>query len=75
MEATQNPEIERVRTMAESLDCLIEEDFQLLSNVTPLTVEAWRKRGTGPQGSTAQPTLPPKLSMKSTIFSVKKSVL
>jgi len=48
MEATQNHEIERVRGMAESLDCFIEEDFQQLAGATPLTVEAWRKRGTGP---------------------------
>ena len=40
--------LERVRHMAERLDCLIEEDFQLLANATPKTVEAWRKRGLGP---------------------------
>lgn len=38
----------QVRLMAERLDCFIEEDFQLLAAATPLTVEAWRKRGTGP---------------------------
>jgi len=48
MEAIQNLEIERVRSMAESLDCFIEEDFRQLAGATPLTVEAWRKRGTGP---------------------------
>jgi len=48
MEAVQHSEIGIVRGMAEALDCFIEEDFQLLADATPLTVEAWRKRGTGP---------------------------
>jgi hypothetical protein len=48
MEAVNGQEIERVRHMAEHLDCLIEEDFQLLAGATPNTVEAWRKRGQGP---------------------------
>ncbi|MDP3106951.1 hypothetical protein [Hydrogenophaga sp.] len=34
--------------MADSLDCITEEDFQLLAGATPGTVEAWRKRGKGP---------------------------
>jgi hypothetical protein len=48
MEATQYIEIDRVRGMAESLDCFIEEDFQQLAGATANTIEAWRKRGTGP---------------------------
>lgn len=48
MEVANNPEINRVRQMAEQLDCLIEEDFQLLAGATANTVEAWRKRGQGP---------------------------
>lgn len=48
MEAVKNLEIDRVRGMAESLDCFIEEDFQQLAGATANTVEAWRKRGTGP---------------------------
>ena len=48
MEAAKNLEIDRVRGMAESLDCFIEEDFQLLADTTDSTTEAWRKRGTGP---------------------------
>jgi hypothetical protein len=48
MEAVQNLEIDRVRGMAESLDCFIEEDFQQLAGATANTIEAWRKRGTGP---------------------------
>lgn len=41
-------DIERVRQMADRLDCLTEEDFQLLAGATANTVEAWRKRGQGP---------------------------
>lgn len=40
--------VEHVRQMADRLDCLIEEDFQLLAKATPITVESWRKRGIGP---------------------------
>lgn len=48
MEIINGQEIDRVRLMAEHLDCLIEEDFQLLADATAGTVEAWRKRGQGP---------------------------
>lgn len=48
MEAVKSLEIDRVRGMAESLDCFIEEDFQQLAGATAGTVEAWRKRGQGP---------------------------
>jgi hypothetical protein len=41
-------ETERVRQMADKLDYLTEEDFALLAGATALTVETWRKRGTGP---------------------------
>ncbi|MBP6008053.1 MAG: hypothetical protein KA740_10150 [Rhodoferax sp.] len=44
----ENTETERIRQMAESLDCFIEQDFQQLAGATEGTVEAWRKRGTGP---------------------------
>lgn len=40
--------LERVRALAQSLDCITEEDFQLLANITEGTAEAWRKRGRGP---------------------------
>jgi len=40
--------IDRIREIAESLDCFIEEDFQALADVKPGTAEAWRKRGQGP---------------------------
>lgn len=48
MEAQQKYELDRVRQMAETLDCFIEEDFQQLADATPSTTEAWRKRGKGP---------------------------
>ena len=38
----------RLRTLANSLDCLTEQDFMLLTDATEGTVEAWRKRGKGP---------------------------
>lgn len=48
MQPTENRAIDHVRQMAERLDCFLEEDFQTLAAATPGTVEAWRKRGTGP---------------------------
>lgn len=48
MESINVSVIDRVRQMAEQLDCFIEEDFQQLAGATPNTVEAWRKRGQGP---------------------------
>ena len=48
METIKGSETDRVRQMAEHLDCFIEEDFQQLAGATANTVEAWRKRGTGP---------------------------
>ena len=38
----------RLRALADSLDCLTEQDFMLLTDTTEGTVEAWRKRGKGP---------------------------
>jgi hypothetical protein len=38
-----------VRTIAESLDCLTNEDFCAFFKVKPSTAEAWRKRGQGPE--------------------------
>lgn len=34
--------------LAKSLDCFTEEDVQRLARVKASTLEAWRKRGTGP---------------------------
>jgi hypothetical protein len=39
---------DRVKELADRLDYLTEEDFQLLAQATPGTVEAWRRRGQGP---------------------------
>lgn len=35
-------------TLAQSLDCITDEDLQSLALVKASTTEAWRKRGTGP---------------------------
>lgn len=48
MESTHDDLRQLLRDMAEGLDCYTEEDFQILAGATPKTVEAWRKRGTGP---------------------------
>jgi hypothetical protein len=39
---------DRLRDLADSLDCLTEQDFMMLTKTTEGTVEAWRKRGKGP---------------------------
>jgi len=41
-------DLDRVRELARSLDCLPEEDLCLLARIAPATAEAWRKRGRGP---------------------------
>ena len=52
MEAVIQPaaenQLDRLRTLADKLDCLTETDMMLLGKLTQSTVEAWRKRGTGP---------------------------
>ncbi len=48
MEATQTTDDSRLRDIAQSLDCLTEEDLNLLTNTTSGTTESWRKRGKGP---------------------------
>lgn len=47
-EGINTTEVERLRALADRLDCLTEQDFQLLADATPGTVEAWRKRNQGP---------------------------
>lgn len=37
-----------VAQLARSLDCFTEADLFKLGGATPMTVEAWRKRHTGP---------------------------
>ena len=52
MEATIQPaaenQLDRLRAIADKLDCLTETDIMLLGKLSQSTVEAWRKRGTGP---------------------------
>ena len=52
MEATLQPaaenQLDRLRTLADKLDCQTETDIMLLGKLSQSTVEAWRKRGTGP---------------------------
>lgn len=38
----------RLSALADRLDCLTEADMIMLADVTPKTLEAWRKRGDGP---------------------------
>lgn len=38
----------RLSVLADRLDCLTEADMIMLADVTPKTLEAWRKRGDGP---------------------------
>jgi hypothetical protein len=38
----------RLTVLADRLDCLTEDDIQLLTGVTAMTAEMWRKRGDGP---------------------------
>lgn len=39
---------DRIRALADSLDCFTEDDLLLLAGITHGTASAWRKRGTGP---------------------------
>ena len=52
MEAALQPaaenQLDRLRTLADKLDCLTETDIMLLGKLSQSTVEAWRKRGQGP---------------------------
>lgn len=41
--------LDRLRVLADKLDCFIDPDVALLANVAAGTVEAWNKRGTGPE--------------------------
>lgn len=46
--ASKLQELERVRELAHSLDCIPEEDLCTLGKIAPATAEGWRKRGKGP---------------------------
>lgn len=39
---------QRIRALAEAVDCIAEQDLCLLADITPATAESWRKRGKGP---------------------------
>lgn len=42
-------QLDRLRLLADKLDCLLETDVMLVAKASSATVEAWRKRGTGPE--------------------------
>ena len=48
MRTAPTDDLERIRALAQSLDCLLDDDVALLTGVTQGTTEAWRKRGKGP---------------------------
>jgi hypothetical protein len=43
-----NPEDQRLAELAAAVDCMTEEEFRLLADITEGTSESWRKRGKGP---------------------------
>lgn len=40
---------DRLRVLADRFDCLTEDDLVLLTNTKVSTVDAWRRRGKGPE--------------------------
>ena len=44
----QTDDLERIRALADSLGCILDEDLQLLGGLKNTTTDAWRKRGQGP---------------------------
>jgi hypothetical protein len=42
------PSHDRIKSLAQSLDCIADEDFCALADIKLSTSEAWRKRGKGP---------------------------
>lgn len=42
------PDLGRLRALADSLDCLLEEDLQLLTSTSAATTKGWANRGDGP---------------------------
>jgi len=48
MDRAQVNDARRLQELADKLDCVTEEDLCLLAQAKQSTVEAWRKRGTGP---------------------------
>ena len=58
MDHVPTDEQERIRLLAQSLDCISESDFCLLAGITACTAENWRKRGKGPAYSLIGNTFP-----------------
>jgi hypothetical protein len=49
MSSRSEPCVElRVRELAASFDCIVEEDFRLFAGITRGTAETWRRTGRGP---------------------------
>ena len=48
MRTAPTDDLDRIRAIAHSLDCMIDGDLQALGGLQPGTTEAWRKRGKGP---------------------------
>lgn len=50
MDTQPNPssDLARLRALAQSINCILEEDLNLLTKTAPGTTESWRKRGRGP---------------------------
>lgn len=48
MQATEVESPARLTALVDRLDCLTEQDLQLLCDVKDGTEESWRKRGNGP---------------------------
>ncbi len=48
MNPAQTHADDRLRELAQSVDCITESDLCLLADITPSTTENWRKRGKGP---------------------------
>ena len=46
--ASTQADKDRLRQLAESVDCITDEDLAILADTKLTTVEAWRKRGMGP---------------------------
>lgn len=48
MDATRGDGQNRLQTLVDSLECVTEADLCLLADAKQSTLDAWRKRGTGP---------------------------
>ena len=48
MDGNSDDDLERLRDLADRLDCLTEADLLLLTGTKDITTEQWRKRGEGP---------------------------